>query len=210
METPGTFEISVFEGNAKYRTSGDLGGVEMPFGDGTVEDYEFYNELSATALNAYASGSGNIIDAPLHAEVWVSGDYAPVSVWTETDPGADFSTSPDFPNDTTVETAAKVRIADGTLDLSKYSSGTVYFIFGTAASDTSVSVTLSGAKQTDLDADTGILSGAHRIWVSDFAFTTDNGAYTTLTYQYLNADNDESPGSHGRFVGIVVDATAIR
>lgn len=205
-EPAGGLNISVFDGSAAF--SYDDGTTTFPtttMGDGTIVDYAFYNVSGG--LNAYAEGSASVIgtasvDASLDAGGdALSGSNSVIDLFTTGGLGgtADFA-SPD-------STMARAGNVSGTIDLSGYASGTVYFFYGTFNDANSVTVTMSGSGQTDIIAGSGDVNvgGNNAFYVSTFNFVTD-GLYDSLAYDYINVDAD---GSRARFGGVVIDAVAI-
>ncbi len=193
------FDLSVFDGNAKYNDRG-LGGAEpgtptsqTTLGDGTLLSYNLVgNEGTGSALTTYASG-GTRTPTPTSPAANTHGngeDWA--NVWTTNDPGAnlDFAgstknfnfdlTPPD--NNTGVpgaaNTFARSAEVDGTIDITGLVSGSVYIPHGTFVNQWSVNLTMSGPGQTDLlisDAATVNGPSTNQGWISDFLFTNPDG-----------------------------------
>lgn len=206
-EPVNALDISVFDGAAAYAyDDGTTSTSTVTMGDGTLEDYAFFG-VTSDAYASYATGSGSIITSVADGgSATVSGSNSLVELWESTNPDngtGDFSSVADF----TSGTMGRSADVSGTLDLSGYASGTIYFFFGTFFDVNSVSATLSGAGQTNIVTSTGDLSegGTNAFYVASFDFVTD-GVYDSLTFQYTNADAD---GSRARFAGLTVDAVAI-
>jgi len=215
------FDISVFDGNAKYNDRG-LGGSEpgvptsqTTLGDGTVLSYNFVgNEGTGSALTTYASG-GSRTPTPTAPAANVHGngeDWA--NVWTTNDPGAalDFSGSTKNHNPTgiagAVNTFARAAEVDGSIDITGLASGDIYIPHGTFINQWTLTLTMSGPGQTDVVAfDTQDINGpgTNLGWITNFTFTNE-GQYDTISYNYTNADRD---GSRARFMGVVLTPQAI-
>ncbi|MDA7887019.1 PEP-CTERM sorting domain-containing protein [bacterium] len=215
------FDISVFDGNAKYNDRG-LGGSEpgaptsqTTLGDGTVLSYNFVgNEGTGSALTTYASG-GSRTPTPTAPAANVHGngeDWA--NVWTTNDPGAalDFSGSTKNHNPTgiagAVNTFARAAEVDGSIDITGLASGDIYIPHGTFINQWTLTLTMSGPGQTDVVAfDTQDVNGpgTNLGWITNFTFTNE-GQYDTISYNYTNADRD---GSRARFMGVVLTPQAI-
>ena len=217
------FDISVFDGNAKYNNRG-VGGTEpgtpttqTTLGDGTVLSYNFVgNDGSGSALVTYASG-GTRTPTPVQINNTTHGpgeDWA--NVWTASDPGPmlDFSGSAKDHNPTGVagaaNTFARVASADGTIDISGLASGQIYFPVGSFNNGWTLSLTMTGAGQADLNAQAskGGIGNINNGWIEEFAFTNE-GQYDTINYEWRHGDLDASPGSRSRFMGVILDGTVI-
>ena len=193
---PDTFNLSLFPGSASY--DGDNSGV---LGDGTVLDYRLFNSNGSGFDGAgYTDGGGGRVSTATVAFPSVlpfTLDYA--QVWQTTDP-VGFTTAADF----TTDTIGVGQDVQGTVDISGLTLGTLYFIHGTFAEETSaVSLTMSGAGQSDVLAEHSEVRavGENHIWITRFDFT-DAALYDTISYHYTNTDID---GSRGRFAGVILD-----
>ncbi len=215
------FDISLFPGNAKYNDRG-LGGSEPGapttqwiLGDGTVSSYNLVgNNGSGSELTTYAS-AGTRTPTPVRvgptASTHGSGeDWA--NVWTTNDPGPDitFSGSAKNHNPTGVagaaNTFARVVAADGTIDIAGLESGQIYFPVGSFNNSWMLTLTMSGAGQTDIiamDSEGGI-GNVNRGYISEFSFVND-GSYDQILYEWRHTDLDGSPGSRARFMGVILD-----
>ncbi len=215
------FDISVFDGNAKYNDRG-MGGSEpgaptfqTPLGNGTVLSYNFVgNEGTGSALTTYASG-GSRIPTPTAPAANVHGNGEEwANVWTSNDPGSamDFSGSVKNHNPGVAgaaNTFARAANVDGTIDITGLDSGQIYVPHGTFINQWSVTLTMSGAGQTDITAaDFADVNGpgTNMGWISDFSFDNTGGLYDTISYNYTNADSD---GSRARFMGVILTPTAV-
>lgn len=196
------WDISVFDGSAAFAYDDGLGTTfaTTTIGDGTVEDYAFYN--SSGSFSAYAEGAANLIGtATVDESLDATGDarassLSDVELFTTSAIGgtATFTSA----------TSSRVGNATATIDLTGYSSGTLYVFFGTFSNAATVTSTLSGVGQVDIVADTGGLTegSSNAFYVTEFAFETD-GVYDSLTFTYNNTDAD---GSRARFAGVALDA----
>lgn len=215
------FDISVFAGNAKYNDRG-IGGSEpgtptfqTPLGDGTVTSYNFVgNEGTGSALTTYASG-GTRTPTPVAPAANVHGngeDWA--NVWTTNDPGGaiDFGGSAKNHNPTGVagaaNTFARAAEVDGTIDISGLTSGEIYIPHGTFINDWTLTLTMTGAGQTDIVASETQGAngpGTNLGWITNFTFSNE-GQYDTIAYNYTHGDRD---GSRSRFMGVILTPQAI-
>jgi len=204
------FNISVYPGNASYSGTDMAGNVVTGvFGDGTVLGYRFVNsnELE-TVISSYADdGTGIVAPVVSPPDVTdIDGNESWANVWTTTDPGVDFANAADI----TTDTIARARNITGTIDISRLSSGTVYVICGGIKETVTLTVTMSGAGQTDIQAVYSIdLPGGsgplakNYFWVVPFDFS-DAGGYDTITYHYTTTLNRRS-----RFVGVIIDSLGV-
>jgi len=211
------FDISV-NGNLRYNDRG-VGGTEpgTPTQDytfGNVISYNFVgNEGTGSALTTYAS-SGSRTPTPVSPTANVHGngeDWA--NVWTTNTPGAgiDFSGG-DAKNHNpgivgAANTFARTAEVDGSIDISGLSSGQLHFPHGTFVNDWTLTLTMSGAGQTDIvafETQGGNGPSTNFGWISDFTFTNE-GQYDTISYNFTHADRD---GSRARFMGVVLTESA--
>ena len=184
------FNISVYPGKASY--SGFDGTVTGVFGDGTVLGYRFFNSNDGV----FASYADYGIVAPATATDPHDRSESWANVWTTTDPGVDFATTADY----TTDTLARGSGITGTIDISGLGSGTVYVICGGLKNDLSLTLTMSGAGQTDIQAEYSVNPGSlNKFWVIPFDFS-DAGGYDTITYTYTFSE-----ARRGRFVGVIAD-----
>jgi len=189
------FNISVYPGNASYsNVDGSVTGV---FGDGTVLGYRFFNS-DGLVMSSYADdGTGIVAPVVSPPEADLDGSESWANVWTTTDPGVDFATAADI----TEDTLTRGSNITGTIDISSLSSGTVYVIFGGLKNNLSVTLTMSGAGKTDIQAEYSWDNPAtlNTFWVASFDFS-DAGGYETITYHYTI-----DVARRGRFVGVIID-----
>ncbi|MFT5410382.1 MAG: hypothetical protein ACI9NC_003112 [Verrucomicrobiales bacterium] len=218
------YDLSVFDGQAAYNDRG-VGGAEpgaptfrSTLGDGTLLSYNLVgNAGSGTALTTYASG-GTRTPTPVadnsgpttthgNGEDWAN-------VWTTTDPGAGivFTGTRDA-NPTGVvgaaNTFARASTVNGAIDISGLASGQVYIPVGSFNNGWALTLTMTGAGETDLIAADSIANGVignNNIgWIEEFSFTSE-GQYTAIGYEWRHNDID---GSRSRFQGVMLDGTAI-
>ena len=217
-ENNANFNISVFDGKAGYDNTGTTQSnpplIMNMFGDGTVEDYNFV--ISANGVTdpiSYADGGAGLTPDPVDPNPG-SGGYSNnggqnwANVWTTTDPGVNFSTTKNFTGGGINTTHAGHGEIQGTVDISGFQSGTLYFPHGTYINQWDIDVVMSGPGQPDIAVNIGPSSngpGTNFGWISDFTFTND-GTYTTITYTYTNQDLD---GSRARFMGVIFDGEAL-
>ncbi len=216
------FDISVFDGNAKYNDRG-VGGsqpgaptFQTILGDGTVLDYNFVGNANngAGPLTTYASGAAGRIPTPTSAAANTHGSGEDWSnVWTTNDPGANltFNGSAKNHNPTGVagagNTFARSAEVDGTIDISGLESGEIYIPHGSYVNQWDLTLTMTGDGQTDLVATDGTTAniGGNNGWINDFSFDNSDLLYDTIAYNYTNRDRD---GSRARFMGVILDGVA--
>ncbi|MCD6395213.1 MAG: hypothetical protein J7M40_17145 [Planctomycetes bacterium] len=193
------FNISVYPGNASYSGSWVIDEIAYEsagvFGDGTVLGYRFFNS-NDSVFSSYADygivAPATATDIHTRSESWAN-------VWTTTDPGVGFATTADYIDDT----LARGSGITGTIDISGLSEGTVYVVCGGLKNDLTLTLTMSGAGQTDIQAEYSVNPGTlNKFWVVPFDFS-DAGAYETITYDYIFATGDNT--RRGRFVGVIID-----
>lgn len=184
-------DISVVGGSATYQLDSIASSPSavVPIGDGTVEDYAFYN-----ASDAYAEGSANIISGYTSSSSPSVGNHSSLNLTTAT-------------STFTSDTGATAASVTGSIDLSSFTSGTVYIFFGSFGNQTvTLDASLSGTGLMDITQSTGVVTGAANGSRDRYAvavdFVADSG-YDTLSYSYSHNDSD---GSRSRFYGVAVDA----
>jgi hypothetical protein len=194
------FNISVYPGKASYSGSWEIDEIVYEsagvFGDGTVLGYRFFNS-DGLVMSSYADdGTGIVAPVVSPPEADLDGTESWANVWTTTDPGVGFVTTADY----TADTLARGSGITGTIDISSLSSGTVYVICGGLKNDLSLTLTMSGAGQTDIQAEYSVNPGSlNKFWVVPFDFS-DAGGYDTITYTFTIGTS-----RRGRFVGVIID-----
>ena len=208
--------------------------TSIPLGDGTLEDYLIVSEASAgsTLSNAAGAGSyvlfpgsgaGGFINSPLSVD-FASGSIASfgevfnaISGGTPVPPGtlAGGAIANDSPTDTL-----------GTIDISGFSSGSVYLVYGQFINESLVTGSISGPGATTVTQDGTLTArGDTGVFLTEFSFTND-GTFDTFSYNYFNSDalgagntlliqgqpvadsaelENISDSSRARFVGVFVD-----
>lgn len=209
----GSATIDLTTGSAT--ASGDLPTAPFTLGDGTVEEYLFFNasgvsDATAGSMNVYAS-SGTSISNPVFPAGSLSGNKSNVAL-----------TLPDGVTQFTSNTGGNGSDLSGTIQTSGYSSGTVYFIFGTSADyaqvlfDGQLSGFIGGADSvndpdhadiSDFDF-SGTSVGGNGTAIAAFTFdnAADSFADTLLDYRVINTDFD---GSRSKVYGFVLDGVAV-
>ena len=194
-----------------------------PGGGGAVEDFLFINNVvvsdtAGTPFNVFTQAPSSSISTP--------------TVGTDNTIGRGGNFGIIIANGTTFDntganTSAPAADIQGTIDLSAYSTGTVYFIHGSFEDFTRINVTLTGSTDPDVlatsgnigvvdsnpesnageftESNTDFLGSQTGFAVSAFEFDTAGG-FTTLDFEALNSDLD---GSRARFAGIVIDAVPV-
>jgi hypothetical protein len=208
-EDESNFNISVDAGNQSYDNAG-TGNALVTTSLGTVSDYKFFHSPSETIVS-YANGGTRISDATSDAANIDGPGLDWSNVWTSSNPGADLtspSNSKDFSSVLVPFTFAQSAEVDGTINITGLASGTIYIPHGTFRNQFTLTLTMTGAGQTDLvafdhlDDEVGNNIG----WVTDFSFTNE-GQYDTIEYNYSHVDHD---GSRARFMGLILsDITPI-
>jgi alpha-galactosidase len=202
------FNVSVFDGKAGYAGTGSTyGSVSGTFGDGTVEAYLFLNNVATGSpgeIAPYAS-TGSAITYNWSA---VSGfaEFERADVWTNNDPGTSFSGGDPADFGGSVETISGGYEVDGTIDISRFISGTVYVLCGGFENPFQVDLVMSGGGQPDVNAGSGSIDpdADRNMYVLAFPFDNSTEAYETIAYAYTG-----SVGNRSRFMGVVVDGERV-
>jgi hypothetical protein len=201
--------ISVFDGKAAY----DGNGGEGVMGGGTATDYRLFRDsgdLITDPIETFASKGSRIGD------ITKTGTYSfnrrdYLDFWTTTDPGTltagipAFSSAAnyDFSLDGEHTAIGFGSNVSGSINISGLASGSLYLFIGTFNDGYTVTLTMSGAGQTDV-TDNVVLNGGipnqstiDGYWVSEFNFA-DNAAgdYTSISY--------DISGINGHFAGVVL------
>ena len=193
-----TFDISVYPGTAGY----DDGVDSATFGDGTILDYMFLTNPGNDPISVYASGDADFVTfgAATNPNGMNGGAENWGNVWTTSDPGTDFSSG--NAADYVTDTFAKGQGITGTIDISNLGEGSLWLLHGSFSDRSTVSLTMTGAGQTDVTDSFSIdPDGNNYGWISSFDFA-DAALYDTISYSYVNSDTD---GSRGRFMGVVLE-----
>lgn len=205
-----THNISVHAGSAGYAGHNASGGATSgTFGDGTVEAYNFFtagaggngfNNGNETIVS-YAQGGSPITGSTTDTTLNIG---SATKLWTSTNP-AGFTTTANFAANTN---ATEVGNFSGTIDISGYASGHIYFIYGHyrgGVADNFLNLTMkdSHAVAPDiqlLGAGSGDTPNNWEHYLLDIAFVNASG-YETIEYSFNFAGN-------GRVGGIVLDGVA--
>ena len=213
------------------------GGVfSTPLGDGTLEDYLLVTGASGASNLPNAAGvgsfglslgSGGFINSPLTVD-FANGSVASfgetfnaISGGTPVPPGTlvGGAIANDFPTDTL-----------GTIDISGFSSGTVYLLYGQFRNESLVTGSISGPDATTVTQDGTLTArGDTGVFLTEFNFTND-GTFDTFSYNYFNSDalgagntlsiqgqpvadsgelENIGDSSRARFVGVFLDGVAV-
>jgi hypothetical protein len=209
--TAGPYRLSVFDGKASFRPAGASSSTTL--GDGTLLDYRFVTSTTASggSFPTYAdSGSGNRIStftAPTANISTSAPEDSWVNFWTTNDPGTNFSSvTPNF-NDSEI-THARANRANGTIDITDLTSGTLFFVHGNFLSQTEIVLTMSGIGQTNVVRtylDTSKVN-TNRGWITNFDFDNSDGLYDTITFAYRTDLDGDGSVTRGRFAGVMLDA----
>ncbi|MFT5853324.1 MAG: hypothetical protein ACI8XO_000565 [Verrucomicrobiales bacterium] len=208
------FRLSVFPGAASYDDSG-LGAYSPPtgtvttLGDGTVLDYIFVgNSGTGSPLASYSDGGAGRIPTPTSPAANVHGNGEEwADVWTTTNPAGFSSTKNHNPTGVAgaANTFARSAQVDGTIDISGLGSGQIYIPIGSFNNAWSLTLTMSGAGQSNIVAvdSQGSIGNQNRGYISSFDFTNE-GQYDQISYNFSHGDTD---GSRARFMGVILDGT---
>ena len=215
------------------------GVVSTPLGDGTLEDYLFVSGASAGGdlSNAAGAGSfdllvgpGGLVNAPLTV------DFANGAIGTDASFGETFNAIsggvPTPPGTLVGGAIANDSPTDtlGTIDISGFSSGTVYLIYGQFVNESLVTGSISGPGATTVTQDGTLTArGDTGVFLTEFNFTND-GTFDTFSYNYFNSDalgagntlsiqgqpvadsgefENIGDSSRARFVGVLIDGVAV-
>ncbi|MGJ8643785.1 MAG: PEP-CTERM sorting domain-containing protein [Luteolibacter sp.] len=208
----GSVIIDLTAGSAS--ADGNPTSTPITLGDGTVEEYLFFNadgvsDTNAGSMNVYAS-SGTSISNPTFPAGSLSGNKSNVAL-----------TLPDGSTMFTTNTGGNGSDLSGTIQTSGYSSGTVYFIFGTSADYAQVDFdgVASGFIGSEDSGDafvttgtafdfSGTSLGSNGTAIAAFTFDNDADSFadTLLDYRVINTDYD---GSRAKVYGFVLDGVAV-
>ncbi|WP_018969346.1 PEP-CTERM sorting domain-containing protein [Rubritalea marina] len=198
-DTPPETYVSVKSGAEYY--GGTIGGsVSQTAFNSPVQGYSFFNAGGGSS-NEYATSGGYVSNITL-TDVSGTGQKSYINLYTTNNPNVSgtFDGTANFSS----HTDAVARMVTGEVDVSSFTSGSVYFFFGTFQDAARVTATLSGSGGPDI-----VIAGDDLTTtgyaMTQFDFDT-SGGYDTLSFEYLNDDNDATPGSRARFSGLVITA----
>lgn len=198
-------EISVVDGLAGYsgvggdpngNNSGNPAPVSGAFGDGTVVDYRFFD---------------NVVDENVSLELvtYASGTAGRIGTFTATDASNVSGGNIGFINVTTSSGSfsgnTMARVADGTgmIDITDMTTGQIYFLAGGFGGTERFTLTMKGAGQPDIIVQgDGSWPRPNRVHLHDWSFENTDLLYDTIEYTYFHADRD---GSAARFGGVILD-----
>ncbi|PXA04643.1 hypothetical protein DDZ13_05580 [Coraliomargarita sinensis] len=195
------YNVSVYDGKAGYAGTGAYSSVAGTFGDGTVEAYKFLNNVTSGSpgeITAYASDGTNLTYQWDRVAVDYNADLG--DVWTTNDPGTDFSGGDPANYGGTTATMSGGYLVNGSIDISAYSSGTIYVLLG--GFDTPFDLALNFNGENPVNMPQIDPPGTRNMYVVAFTFDDPSYNYTSIDYSYTGS----SP-SRSRFMGIVVDGT---
>lgn len=202
-------DISVFDGSAGYAGSDDAGNpTSGTFGDGTAEAYAFFAGddggdgfgQANDGITTFASG-GTSITGTIGTGT-LQNNTGNADVWETTDPSG-FTTTADYTSPTV--TVGLDGTWSGTIDISTYTSGTVYFLYGHyrggggAALDLDLTMKDTNGPELDiqlLDAGSTDQPNNWEHYLVEASFVNDLG-YDTIDY--------DGTFTNGRIGGIVVN-----
>lgn len=205
-------DISVVAGSAGYAGSDAVGAATSgTFGDGTVEGYAFFQGGQGVdpgfndgdeVLVTYASGGTSITGAMTGS---LQNNDGAADVWVTTAP-VGFTTTADYTSNTVA--LGLVGTWFGSIDISSYSSGTIYFLYGSyrnsvSAQDLDLTMTDTDGPELDIEllnagSTDGVNNWEH--YIVEVGFVNDTG-YDSIDYL--------ATFPNGRITGIVLDGVAI-
>lgn len=201
-------DISVFDGSAGYAGIDDTGAATSgTFGDGTVEAYAFFsgddggdgfnngNDTITTIASGGTSITGTVGSVSMQQVTGAS------DIWETTDP-VGFTTTADYTNPT--QAVGFAGTWSGSIDISTYTSGTVYFLYGhyrggTTAQGLNLTMADTNGPELDIQLLNAGSTDSTNNWeqyVVATSFVNDLG-YDTIDYEIAL--------TNGRVGGIVVN-----
>lgn len=204
------FGVSVVAGQAQVRTGNSQGGNYVALGDGTLLDWHVATGANGDDPYVGASvtnGGHTYFDVPTSNEVL----YSPqnwMQVYTANDITADTTTfdNAEIQSGTIPMTGSYNFPLIGNLDISNLSGGSFYAIFGGYRSTSTITLTMSGAGQTDIvEVQTNPSSIDNQAFLYDFTFDNSDGLYDNIEYQVQSSTN----GGRRRYGGVFVDGTVV-
>lgn len=232
----GGVDIILQNGSAQLLSPIPPSGVvtTIPLGDGTLEDYLLVsgastaNNLSnaAGATGSYdllaGSGAGGFINTPLTVD-FADSAGASFGEAFSTAMGAGTLVGGAIANNSPTDTL-------GTIDISGFSLGTVYLIYGQFINESLVTGSISGPGATTVTQDGTLTArGDTGVFLTEFSFTND-GTFDTFSYNYFNSDalgagntlsiqgqpvadsgelENVGDSSRARFIGVLFDGVAV-
>jgi hypothetical protein len=206
-----SIKISFFDGDVKYQSPSASGVL----GDGTLLDHSFYGNIRQTTSSTLTwvergAGSGGYLSVAQPAEGALGNPGSLIAVhqyWTTTDPGATFSSTPNYTGSSPNESVGIANNVTGTVNISTLTSGTIYFMFGTFSQAGDIFLEMTGAAQTDL---TGTMTwdnpgSTNRYFLQSLTFENPDLLYDTISYNYVNS----GAASRGRFGFVALDGVVI-
>ena len=208
-----------FVANIDLQALSIVGDIEtVPIGPAPLVDYELFSQVPSGVIPPAFAGDANIIGATTTVEENTNTGDTPDAIIDE------FSAVQlDGTPLVTASFGIQSSNLSGSVDLTGFSNGTVYLIYGSFIDVTQATATLGGASAAGdaiaftgppgpdvtpeplLDAAIAVASGTESSGsiVTAFDFDTAGGAFTDFQFNLLNADSD---GSRARVAGIVVVA----
>lgn len=197
------YKISVHPGIAGYYGIYDGDGVppgevaSNPF-NYPVTAYRFWNVTKANTIGTLTQ-SGQIIGDLQTKDTQLRGEST-LKLWESTDSnGSSFSTAADHTTQTSVH---DISDASGSIDISKMSRGSIYFIYGAYRSTPKFTVSMGGsstAKDVNLEnIHNGDQANNTEYYLAQIDFVNEDG--------YKKVEWSMPAGGNYRFSGIVVTA----
>lgn len=205
------FNISLYDGKAGYAGTGaTYGSVTGTFGDGTAEAWQLVrnfddgdtDNVNSPYIEVYTQqgswGGVPSLENPTSIREY---DLFRGDVWTVGDPDTQ---SADFGGSTWTITGA--QNTSTTLDISTYTSGTIYMLVGGYDTIFQTGITMSGTGQTPLTVGSGDIDppATRNMYVVAFGFDNSAGDYDSIEFSY-----NGSTSARARYMGVVVDAAVV-
>lgn len=200
---------------ATLTASGDLlGGTDQTAGVvqsvATATDVTFTNTQAGGASVSTTSGIGELLDYSFfNGTTVLAGSGSEIGAFTLANTGGSVSPNAifdftDAAGTLTTGASATAAFVDGTVDITGLTAGSLFVLYGTFADPNEVTLTLSGAGQTDIVVSGGSLDPTGNTplnSLTQFDFDNADLLFDTLTLSYTNGDID---GSRARFSGVVL------
>lgn len=203
----GDGDISVYDGAAKWQGVTDSTGATThsgTFGDGTVLDYRFVGtDRTNSVMQEKANGGGAYLTSAFTVGTYGAsgGANTGLDVWTTTDPGVSFGSTPDsdaWGNDH-VTGGDQIR---GVIDVSGLSSAQIYFVYGSYKNAATINLGTTAAGN-DLGTLTLPADGPDndRLVIQEVTIDNSDSTYGIIHFNYSAQAN----AGRGRFSGVIVD-----
>jgi len=206
--TADTIKYSIFDydsGGAKFEAPDANGSI----GSGTLLQYRYYGNSGSTWVERGSAGSG-FLSAATPGTVGNRNATETVNVWDQTDPGATFSTTPDFTASSGVASVGIAGSVTGTVNISNLTGGSLFLLYGVEAGNYTQTFTMTGPGQVDQTTtfSPGFFGrGTNVWWLGDIEFDNSDLLYTEITYDITIGGSTNA--NRGRFGFVAVEGTVI-